>query len=338
MLGGKTGNRIEKYDIARGCGILLITLGHCSVPAVLNHYIYAFHVPLFFLISGRVFNKDKYCSSELNMKTIVLSKAKAYLLPYLIMYIINLLIVSFSWRGLNLFGYFSSILRYFVDMVKADRVFPNCEALWFLPCMFLANILFILIIHSRRKAVLFIPGLALLYLVKVIVFPSAFFWHAEVALLGASFMLIGHLTRKVMSDIKLIKRFVLIGVFLFLGGLAAFANTDGVDLNHLRTGNLVLFYIHSVLLSLAFIELSGLIPGIMIRRVLMYFGNNTLPIMGFNFQCILLAGSLIAVIKDWSLYWIAEFVLSVSFLVLAVQIWGLGKRLFRHLHNVGSEE
>lgn len=45
-------DRSEKFDIARGIGILLITLGHCKVPVELNHYIYAFHVPLFFVIAG----------------------------------------------------------------------------------------------------------------------------------------------------------------------------------------------------------------------------------------------------------------------------------------------
>ncbi|MBQ7276495.1 MAG: hypothetical protein IJS58_04510 [Bacilli bacterium] len=49
---------IAKYrnigmDIAEGIGILLMILGHVHISElVINHLIYAFHMPLFFIISG----------------------------------------------------------------------------------------------------------------------------------------------------------------------------------------------------------------------------------------------------------------------------------------------
>lgn len=51
--------RIEYIDIAKGTGIILMVLGH--IPAFSNNYkfaykfIYAFHMPLFFIISGYLF-------------------------------------------------------------------------------------------------------------------------------------------------------------------------------------------------------------------------------------------------------------------------------------------
>ena len=45
--------RDSTIDIAKGIGIFLVVLGHFTVFASpLYHYIYLFHMPLFFFISG----------------------------------------------------------------------------------------------------------------------------------------------------------------------------------------------------------------------------------------------------------------------------------------------
>ena len=45
-------NRIEWLDIAKGLGIFSIVIGHNAVPHFLHDWVYSFHVPLFFIISG----------------------------------------------------------------------------------------------------------------------------------------------------------------------------------------------------------------------------------------------------------------------------------------------
>lgn len=42
-------------DAMKGMGILLVVLGHVSLIEPLNTVIYAFHMPLFFFISGFLF-------------------------------------------------------------------------------------------------------------------------------------------------------------------------------------------------------------------------------------------------------------------------------------------
>lgn len=57
------GNRICELDIAKGIGILLVILGHCTtqvIPALAN-LVNSFHMPLFFLLSGMVY---KSCSLD----------------------------------------------------------------------------------------------------------------------------------------------------------------------------------------------------------------------------------------------------------------------------------
>lgn len=52
--------RIDWIDVAKGVGIFLMVMGHTSMPDAVNRWIYSFHMPLFFLLSGLVFNPDKY--------------------------------------------------------------------------------------------------------------------------------------------------------------------------------------------------------------------------------------------------------------------------------------
>ena len=45
--------RIAAFDIMKGIAILLVIVGHCQlIPKWIPHWIYSFHMPLFFLISG----------------------------------------------------------------------------------------------------------------------------------------------------------------------------------------------------------------------------------------------------------------------------------------------
>lgn len=49
--------RILYVDIAKFVGITLMVIGHSGLTGYLENWIYAFHMPFFFLISG-MFMKD----------------------------------------------------------------------------------------------------------------------------------------------------------------------------------------------------------------------------------------------------------------------------------------
>ena len=44
--------RIDYLDITKGFGIFCIVIGHNEVTQWLNDWVYSFHVPLFFILSG----------------------------------------------------------------------------------------------------------------------------------------------------------------------------------------------------------------------------------------------------------------------------------------------
>lgn len=69
----------RKYwiDGLRGFAIILIVLGHFFQGFKFTLYIYFFHVPLFFVISGMCFN-----SSDSDIRDFFSKKIKSLIVPY----------------------------------------------------------------------------------------------------------------------------------------------------------------------------------------------------------------------------------------------------------------
>ena len=58
-----TNNRLYYMDIAKGFGILCVIAGHMG-NEIINRFVFSFHMPLFFLVSG-YFISETLCSADL---------------------------------------------------------------------------------------------------------------------------------------------------------------------------------------------------------------------------------------------------------------------------------
>lgn len=79
-------NRITYIDTAKGIGIILIVVGHMLPVKAVIHVIFAFHVPLFFIISGFLPVDPNYTIGQ-----IVKKKAFSLMYPYLTFSIIDII-------------------------------------------------------------------------------------------------------------------------------------------------------------------------------------------------------------------------------------------------------
>lgn len=88
--------RFDDLDIAKCFGILLVYIGHCEVGADsisfdrLQAWIYSFHMPLFFFISGILFSNKNNRSFLFFLKKRIVS----FILPYVFFSLFNFLILS----------------------------------------------------------------------------------------------------------------------------------------------------------------------------------------------------------------------------------------------------
>ena len=53
-------SRIEYIDIAKGIGILLMVIGHMVSIFPIRQFIFQFHMPMFLIFSGFLFNDKKW--------------------------------------------------------------------------------------------------------------------------------------------------------------------------------------------------------------------------------------------------------------------------------------
>lgn len=145
--------RVEWIDIAKGIGIILVIIGHAVTWNNCTYPIYAFHMPLFFFLSGIVYNykEEKYIIFARN-------SARKLLYPFFVILTISALVclVIPQWRqeitlnGIVVDAYYSS-----------PRTFKN-TSIWYL-----VNYFFVL---------------QFFWLIKKLLFPCKYFVVAFIAI------------------------------------------------------------------------------------------------------------------------------------------------------------
>ena len=182
--------KLQYLDVARGIAILLVVLGHALIKDFassnvfinyLRFYVYTIHMPIFFVISGMLFerNIDRYCKNS--KYEYVKNKFCRFMIPYFSFSILNYLIVFFF----SNFNYFSSILNKegFVISSFSKSLFSIItyinhidNHLWFLYVMFiilLLNRLFFFNFKCKEKKVIIIIISIIIYCISLFISPFA---------------------------------------------------------------------------------------------------------------------------------------------------------------------
>ena len=125
-------NRIAYIDIAKGIGILLVVMAHNDLSLVspyLHRFIYAFHMPLFFFLSGYFFNSEvpfvKFFSKRFN------SILKPYFFTIFLIYATSLSFTNMS---------FKTALGRIIKSMYATALYIDWVQLWFLPSLFITSL------------------------------------------------------------------------------------------------------------------------------------------------------------------------------------------------------
>ncbi|MDH7637264.1 acyltransferase family protein [Sphingomonas oryzagri] len=129
--------RVEWIDSLRGIGIVLVVIGHVTSRPWLHHYIYLFHMPLFFAISGYVFKRT-------DPKALVGRRVMTLLVPYAA-YLV--LITGFDWLFCAFDGLKPSLpLKPLIVIGKfaigGNFLHDTLTVAWFITSLFFANLLY----------------------------------------------------------------------------------------------------------------------------------------------------------------------------------------------------
>ncbi|WP_302966926.1 acyltransferase family protein [Intestinibacter bartlettii] len=134
--------RLDYLDYAKGFGIILVILGHIyDTLNPIKIWLYSFHMPLFFIISGLLIRYTNINGRD--MKKIIVSKFKSLMVPYIFFE----LVAIFVWMCQNEFTF--KVLRWNV----LDSILMYCRAgtTWFLFALFISEIMFILMLKNIKS-------------------------------------------------------------------------------------------------------------------------------------------------------------------------------------------
>ena len=132
----------SQVSIAKAIGIILVVVGHAGCPDALNKFIYSFHMPLFFILSGYFFKEIN--SGEMLWKY-VLKKIKKLWLPYVFYCIpfiaLHNVLAPLGFDGGSLYDV-SDYAKHFFGLLyfkgEPSGYFP---AFWFLRTLFLSSVI-----------------------------------------------------------------------------------------------------------------------------------------------------------------------------------------------------
>ncbi len=275
-------------DRLKGLLIITVVIGHI-LPGPYNtlenwpSYIYLFHMPAFFIISGYLI-KEK----GLGFIPSVGAKAKRTMLPYLIyLFLIAGTQLLMAFIKNPKFYFMKKNLKMFIQGGQ-DLNYFNCGALWFLTCSFFVFLFFYIIEKGLRNKWLKLVAYLILWIAAHVqskyfiegTGPSFLLW--DVAIIGCVYLAVGYYLKKYLFDKKvLIGSFTVLIVFVTVRimGISDYVNGFAIELWSHTYRYPILDMLIPVSGFVILANLMKLIPDGKISDVLSDIGKYTLPIM-----------------------------------------------------------
>ncbi len=193
-----TYDRYDFIDIAKGIGILSVVWAHILLVGWSHKVIYAFHMPLFFFISGFLFNENKYPSFNVFIK----KRFTRLIIPYFIYSVVTWGVWAlFRYvRGDEVKSYIMPLLQTFIAQGSGSYLVHN-SALWFIPCLLAVEIIYFHILKLGIKiAVIICFSIAGLGIIMAHCYGKNYLdnmpWNLDAAFLALPFYSIGHRYKK----------------------------------------------------------------------------------------------------------------------------------------------
>ncbi len=298
--------RLRYFDIAKGMGMVLVLVGHLQ-GEILNlspyiiylcTWIFSFHMPLFFIISGMLI---RYKGDEKkDFGLLVRKRFQGIMVPYYLFSIIYIFIV--------LWGMFvDKIVPLSTLLVNIWYVLGlyGMNVLWFLPAMFMGELLFLFIIKrfSKRNSLLLIIGLTVIayflnLLLKGAPFETAVFERFKelcVTLLrpvfACSFIMIGYLSFDIVNEgtKSRVREFLPAVLFFVINVICIYVSMQVLHYNNvgefrsLVHNNVFVYYLAACSGSAFIILISKFLSGFKYSfPLLAFYGTNSLVFMAVH--------------------------------------------------------
>lgn len=268
---------LTTIDNAKAIALLFVIIGHTKgITNDIESFIYSFHMPAFFFISGFLLSDKKL---TLHTKTYVVKLSKRLIIPYIFFSTISFFfyIPSCYLKGddINLLDSLSGILY-----GTADKLLIN-PVLWFITCLFLTSLTYFLLSKKLNKITIFLISIfasLILTFFKDETLNRSLLWNLNLVPFSLTFYSLGKLLDKtvlqMLSRINITLRYLIIIVLSPI--LFYLSNINGrIDLAFLIF-NIEWLTLINAFLGITFLFLlSSLIPP---NKLFQYLSKNSIII------------------------------------------------------------
>ena len=281
--------RIEWIDCLKAIAIIFVVIGHFPISYLFKKYIYSFHLPMFFILSGLTFSVYKFN----DFKSFVLHKFKGILLPYIFLNISYFVFFSLFFKVLenNDIGLLEIING--IIYGNNDQYFLLNGPTWFLPTLFLIELLGYVVIKyfndDEKQLMLVAFGLLIYGYIENVAKKNFFMpWHVNSVPVACALFLMGYLFMKKYKSSEILRErmkspnlgygiiFLLIGLYFSMkNGRVSFGG------NHYHS---MIYTLSAIIFNCStyYIFMKKIISIKFFSRLLCYIGKNTLFILGFH--------------------------------------------------------
>ncbi len=316
-------------NIAKSIGIILIVAGHSFVEesdSFIRSFVYLFHVPLFFIISG-YFYKDEY---TLKPFYLVIRRIKTLWWPHFYWSAIFILLHNFFFK-LHIYGdhvfrgvhieYKDYSILLMLKKIFDLFLFKGSEkllgAFWFLPCLFFTVMIFmifnIIALRMNRAYLLpvlcflgFISGNLMIYAgIHIPVVPWDFRFYSITTFL----YYLGYLYKNHEDKVRLDYRMAFAALLLLII-IDKYINFKIVSINSVIGNPLTaLFYLvlTPVLGTYLVLYISKKLENFKISGLLSSFGKKTITILALHFLCFKIVNYIIIRLNDLDISLLSSF-------------------------------
>lgn len=283
--------RMIWIDQLRSAAILLVILGHVSLPSEVNGIIYSFHMPLFFIITGLTIKPQKLLS--INLREYTGQQIKQLLIPYFWM---NFMMYPIWYLAYHYLGKSKvTIPRAFLGILagNAEIYQAPSNALWFVLVLMLAKILYTLLLKlSKENEKIMQISIFLCAVIGFFDRGNVRIWHFNVVFTAVVFIYVGNCMMQwyqkggdaVLQEIKK-SIYALILLFLVAVGVVTAYFNGRISMNaNLYGRSVLLFYITAIAFSSAGMLFAIKFSTLKIKfaSLITYIGKNTLLYVGVH--------------------------------------------------------
>ncbi|MDA3798097.1 MAG: acyltransferase family protein [Kiritimatiellae bacterium] len=256
--------RISWIDYLKAIGIFLVVYGHTAgVLPFMEKWIYSFHMPLFFLVSGFLMKPNRL---EGSFKTFFIRSTKSLMPPYIIFSIICYLFWLLIARNFGMDKELEAapifpLLAILYGTSSHATIQLTPIVLWYFPCLYLAKLLSYAAFKPPKTYLCIIFSALLLAIGLVIPRNIVLPFELEDALIAQFFIVLGFLAKKknITQYFFSHKPYIWGAIFLVTGSIAAMLN-GRIDMRSSVYSNFAYFMCSSLGITLGLAILCAQLP------------------------------------------------------------------------------